>query len=341
MLRTDTGNFNRFLASLGLLLLAAALLIPYFYFQNTEILRIHETELNQLTGTGKATLEDRQDAIAALEPWVISASVLLGLLGIALLIIGGRGLKAAQTSEEEETELRKKRAQAEIRTMSPEEREQKVEEQVQEELPSREAFEAGLRRTPQETAVGEDMPRGGDAPPGTSEAITSRVRRQRAALRRIEERFDEVFAERELPTHQFKSHLKISTMRDSIAVDGLFEAQVDQVDNVLLDLRTAPRNPDLVRRNSRNLTNELIALLSRYRWITMQPAVGWLVEVIPTDWVDRFSDAQREMAASTLQHALGEFGKATLVAEGEMASLPDIFLENFGAGTARWRREPR
>ena len=49
MFRTDTGNFNRFLTSLGLLMILGALLIPYFFFHDTDTLRIPVKELRELT----------------------------------------------------------------------------------------------------------------------------------------------------------------------------------------------------------------------------------------------------------------------------------------------------
>ncbi|HSS33375.1 MAG TPA: hypothetical protein VLL27_08870 [Solirubrobacterales bacterium] len=96
MLRTDTGNFNRFLTSLGLLLLLAAVLVPYFYFHDTDTLRIPVKELNGLTDVGREALETRQRREADLEVWVLGFAAVLTISGITALWLGGRRLRVAQ-----------------------------------------------------------------------------------------------------------------------------------------------------------------------------------------------------------------------------------------------------
>lgn len=315
MLRPDTGNFNRFLTSLGLLLLAAALIVPYFYFQNTETLRIPAAELRELTKTGRETLEGRQDAIETLETWVVGFSVGLGVVGLGLLIFGGRRLRHAQASEEEEDELRKTRARAEIRRMSPEQVEDKRDAQAREELVEPEEAAPPATRPPAQPRDESGLRNLGDV----------RYRQRRDAIARIEAKAVQIFDTAKFESHAFFGNIMVSAAGgDSLELDGLFEARdVDVHRDVVMELKLAP-----VKRGQ-IYTESLFAAIARYRAITERQAFGWLVLVVPAE---EPADGDTAITAARLTNRLAPAGLATVIQEQELDELPTRFQSIVASG---------
>lgn len=306
MLRTDTGNFNRFLTSLGLLLLAGALVIPYFYFRNTDVLEIPDSDLQRMTNTGRSALTGRQDAIAALEPWVVGGGILLAIGGALLVIAGGLRLKAAQKSEDEETELRKNRARLELAEMSPAERAEQVTEKAREEV-AQEERSAGT--------------------PGDDQSGWTLWTRQQA-ITRVSGRVKEAFEPQRLLTHRPKWQVRIEAGTEAIRLDGVFESADEAHPDILLETRIT-LDPAVMGKLARNVANDLIAMLSRYQAATKRPAQAWLVFVIPEESEVSFAAEVLDRARASLQSAVGQFGEATVISEGEVGSLPQLFEQKF------------
>jgi hypothetical protein len=306
VLRTDTGNFNRFLTSLGLLLLAGALVIPYLYFRNTDILEIPDADLQRMTDTGRSALIGRQDAIAALEPWVIGGAILLATGGALLVIAGGLRLKAAQKSEDEETELRKNRAQLELDEMSPAERAEQVTEKAREEV----------------AQEGRNV-----STPGVDRSGWGLWTRQRA-ITRVSGRVKETFDLQRLLTHRPKWQVRIGEGAEAIRLEGVFESADEAHPDILLETRIA-LDPAVMGKLARNVANDLIAMLSRYQVATKRPAQGWLVFVVPDESEVSFAADALDRARASLQSAVGKFGGATVIQEEEIGSLPQLFEQQF------------
>ncbi len=315
MLRTDTGNFNRFLTSLGLVLLAAALVIPYFYFRNTEILSIPDAELREMTETGRTALSDRQDAITSLEPWVVGGAILLALGGGVLLVAGGLRLKSAQESEDEETELRKDRARLELSEMSPAERAAQVAEKASDEI-EQERSEAPVVKA--------------GRPPGS-------WARSEKTIARISERVNVAFQRKDLSGHTFQSQVRIGTASHAIRLDGVFESTHDGDPDVLLETRVAS-TPRIILKVARSVANDLIAKLTRYQAMTTRPARVWLVYVLRVEPSPDDDPQSLSHAKEILRDAVSPFGDATVITEAEIDQLPELFAETFTVSTPplRW-----
>jgi hypothetical protein len=318
--RTDTGNFNKFLTSLGLLLLGAALAIPYLYFRNTESLTIPARDLDHMTETGKNAIIGRQDAIIALEPWVVGVAVLLGALGLGLLIVGGAHLRSAQKSEDEESELRRIRARLEVEEMSPDEQAEKNTEQAETEVEQerRSAVEVG------------GQARGGDVaqPEATALTWTSDPRRRATVIARISGEVERAFRGRDIGSYELKWQVRIGSLNDQLRLDGVFESADAHLQDVVLKIRVSS-DPILLRKTGRNIVNELVATLGRYQALTGRRSQGWLLAVVPEE-SDRMLDSNASAAADLLRIALNPFGEATLISERDLETLPDIFSKFFG-----------
>jgi len=313
MLRTDTGNFNRFLTSLGLLFLAAALLIPYFFFRNTDILTIPDSDLQSMTALGRTAVLERQDAISHLEPWVVGGAIFLGAVGAILLVAGGFRLKAAQESEDEETELRKRRARLEMQSLSPEERAQKTAEKARE-----------WEQQPPQPSTPETRASGSRARSEHGLLLDDR----KDTVERIERTIEGAFSDSPISSHELNFQVKASSERDAIQLDGVFRAINNGQPDIILKTRVA-FSPDYLKSTARLVADELIAQSSRYQAMTRRPTDGWLVTVLPKDAEMLPSDAV-DALSKPIEDALSAFGEATLIREDDIARLPGIFVARFG-----------
>lgn len=314
MLRTDTGNFNRFLTSLGLLFLAAALLIPYFFFRNTDILTIPGSDLQLMTAQGRAAVLERQDAISDLEPWVLGGAIFLGVIGATLLVAGGLRLKAAQESEDEETELRKRRARLEMQSLSPEERAQKTAEKAREE--------------------DQHPPRPSTPEAGVSSSAARSERRtfiddRKKIVERVEQRIEKVFSDSPISSHQLDFQVKASSERDALRLDGVFRAVDEGQPDVILKTRVA-FSPKYLKHTARQVADDLIAQSSRYQAMTRRPTDGWLITILPEDADEELPNDAVDALSEQIEDALGTFGEATLIRESDVTRLPEIFVARFG-----------
>lgn len=101
--KVQYGDYNRFLASIGLVLIALGLLLPYFYLKENFDLLIKNEDLNALTDVARGIITTRQNYTQQLITIIPIASSLSILSGIILLIIGLRNWKRRQNIEDDKT----------------------------------------------------------------------------------------------------------------------------------------------------------------------------------------------------------------------------------------------
>jgi len=303
MPRPDTGNFDKFLTSLGLLLLGAALVVPYFFFNNTDTLMVPAKQLDALTEVGRAALLDRQHSIVWLEPVIAAASVAIGLGGLVMVVIGALRLRAAQRGEDEESTLRRRRARLEVEEMSPAEREERASEQAK--------VEVG-----EEDREVEELPRLSVDPDFRASAIA-----------RISTGVANVFRGESLGAFNFRPQVRIGTKDREIRVDGVFEDAGSRRD-VVMKLRVSP-SLDSLKKSERNTTNELLTTLVGYTSLTGQVGEGWLVVVIPMESVQAIWPTELEAVKATLQSSVDQLGKVSIIHERHIDQLPGEFERLF------------
>jgi hypothetical protein len=316
--RPDTGNFNKFLTSLGLLLLGAAVVIPYFYFRNTEVLSFSVADLDEMTPAGRSAILARQHAIATLELWVVIGAGLIGVTGLVLLVMGALRLRAAQRWEDEESDLRRSRARLEYEEMSPEEQKEKNAAQAVVEV---EGERSGVVEVGRRSAAGGPEPQ-------KVEITTLDSWRQRADLiARLSAEIEKTFRERDVGPYELKWQVRIGSQNDEIRLDGVFERKDARPKDVVLRIRVAA-DPTFLAKSARNTANELIATLERYRVLTGRPANGWIVAVVPKESAT-VPAAESFNAIESMRRALGPWGEVTLIDEDEIGDLPNVFADIF------------
>ncbi len=321
MLRTDTDNFNRFLTSVGLLLLVAALLAPYFFFHDTDVLRISQKELRGLTPAGRGALEARQRRTADLEVPVLVFSGVLALGGLAALWFGGRRLRTAQGKEDEALEREAKRKEVEFQRLSATEVDEKHAAEARESAP--EATRPQPRQD--EQADGGDQAR----PPRPGDRELERLTQTRTAIDRIVEALRTTFEAERFDRYEFRPEVRVVGRQNRLQLDGIFRARSREGTDVILELKVVrqSRNLSLL---IRQFTDKVISLVTRYRDISGRDARGWLVAVIPQDVEGPSLDERRELE-DRLEHSLANQGEGSIVHEDDIENLPGRFRELFEA----------
>lgn len=106
--RFDFGHFFKFLSSVGLALLVAAVAAPWLFATASGLLTISQDDLSGLTPVARAVILDRQQAIRDVQAWLPLACVLLAAIGLALLIWGLVGWRKRQkvSDDAEDVDLR-------------------------------------------------------------------------------------------------------------------------------------------------------------------------------------------------------------------------------------------
>lgn len=317
MLKTDTGNFNRFLTSLGLLLLAGALLIPYFYFHDTDVLRVSRKELNSLTPVGRHALEARQRRASDLEAWVLVLAGALVLGGAGSLYLGGRRLRFAQGKEDEAIDRQAKRDDVEIQRLSATEVEEKRDEQALE--------AAGEPPRPEPTGEAPARPPARAEPTFPSPPPT--VQESRDAIARIEETLRRTFEGHKNELFEYIPEAKLVSGSRQLRIDGLFQSRDGKRPDVLLELKMNRSSRNLYPR-ARQIADTALALLTRYRALAGRRATTWVLIVIPAEEDEPPLDERRHQE-DLLNSSLAGEGVGTVIPEHDLGRLPARFAELF------------
>lgn len=85
----DYSHLNKFIASMGLILIAMAFIVPWLFSQSTAVLTISEKELDEMTGVSRGAITERQTALATFQDQALPlVSLSLLAVGLLALIVG-------------------------------------------------------------------------------------------------------------------------------------------------------------------------------------------------------------------------------------------------------------
>ena len=305
MPRPETGSFNRLITSLGLLLMAAALVIPYFFYRSTDVLEFPKPKLERLTTTAKGAIESRQRHVSDLQPFVLPLSGALILGGIGFLAWGAFRLRDVQDRDDREANARVATAEAGLRELTPKEKEEKLVQEVH-------ASDAETERAVSGSATAQDR--------------ATRREAQRwhlEALRAVEQRALDALTDDEFDGYRFRSQVAVGKLR----LDGLFLSENKERPDVLLDIKVGS-HLQLLREQDR-----LRARVAEYERERERPCRAWFVVVLTADPDEPGQrNAQRKRDLSyRLNRSLDPLGVATVIAEDEISKLPRDFAETFSA----------
>jgi hypothetical protein len=133
--RVDFASFHRFLVSLGVLLIAAAVLVPWLILRESGALLVTRAELSNLTETGREAIESKQTTIAALlQVWPFLSAALLAT-GTSLVIVGLVRWRRRQAVLDRVEDLGREKLENEVRQLTPTEITEKLERETAESQP--------------------------------------------------------------------------------------------------------------------------------------------------------------------------------------------------------------
>jgi hypothetical protein len=275
--RPDPQSFTKFALSAGVFLVIAAFVIPGLILRETGILRISQRELSGLTPLARKELKRRQGmerSAGLAAPYV---GIFFFILGGALIVYGAPRLKRQEEADEERFSVELDKLRSEIKPQSRGEREERLMEDVEEEL--------GYKKPEPAAVVGKEPQ------PSPSASLSPRVN-VRQLMRRAAEVEEQVLAHLAQiapPRYELQANVKIA--RDpTLLLDGLLVSKVEQLPDIVVEIKLSGRS---FRKNARNRINEGVAQLLRYRARMQRTSKGWLIIVVD----EVIAPADREFAA--------------------------------------------
>ena len=276
-LKADTGGFNRLLASVGLILIAMALVVPWAFLRDTTALEIKQSDLAAYTPRAASVLRQRQHRIAQFQtatPW-LSGVLIVG--GVTLLIIGAKGMKELQPWETREIKARAQQAEANIEPQTPDDRSVRT---------SIEALDrVGELLTPaiEEEVLGESTSTAVE-PSGANddaEVVAQRrvVRSVVAEAIDLEREVYERLGRIQFVGYDFRAQVRVVAPAERpLLLDGLLRATREDRPDVILELKYMGR--PLSAGMSRAYMDRALATAARYEQVANRKAVPWLLIVL-------------------------------------------------------------
>jgi hypothetical protein len=281
--KPDTDSFHRLLASVGILLVLAALIGPILVYREMGPLRVSERELRGLTPTASKILRDRQQHIGDVQntlPWAVTA---VALAGIVLLCSGARGMRTLSKLEHRTAAATTAEAEARLSPQSQEEQDQRIQEDI--------AASTTIPALPSPEPA---------RPSSLSETIRQAREVEHEVLNRLKRRPSDLF--------HFRSHMALRDDRPALLIDGVFTALETGRPDVLVEVKYKTSTNSI-----RMVTDQCIALAARYEDRTNRRAVVWLIVVTDRD--------DRPQLQRLAQQNLGQHGTATVLHPDELEKL--------------------
>jgi hypothetical protein len=128
MNKIEFSDINKFLTSLGLIFIGAAILLPWFINQNIDLIILEQDKIDETTATAKAIITKQQDYLLFISQNLSCIVATLIGLGLLLLIVGIYRWKKRQNviDEIQNEELKSKRLQ----NLSKDEKKEIIENEI-------------------------------------------------------------------------------------------------------------------------------------------------------------------------------------------------------------------
>lgn len=140
MNKPEYSDLYKFIASLGVIMIASAVLLPWLILREPFDNQIRVSEISELTKTGQTLIDIRQNTALWFIKNILYISLIPAVLGLSLLIIGLLPWWRKQRLLDERDELENKKLEYEYSTskMTNEQIMIKALEEIQEDLPEKE-----------------------------------------------------------------------------------------------------------------------------------------------------------------------------------------------------------
>ena len=132
MNKIDYGDINKFLVSIGIVLIGLAVLTPYLYLKEDFGLYLEQESFEKLQEPIKHLITDKQEKITLIQKFIPCISITLLLLGLLSIIVGLVRWFKRQSKLDEKFDKEIKKLDLEIESLTPEEKERKALKEVTE-----------------------------------------------------------------------------------------------------------------------------------------------------------------------------------------------------------------
>ncbi|MDY7397011.1 hypothetical protein UMM65_17330 [Aureibaculum sp. 2210JD6-5] len=145
MQKIDYGDINKFLVSIGLILIGLAVLVPYLYLKEDLGLYLERSQIDKLQEPIKELITSKQNQVIKIQKFIPWISLSFLLLGLTSSIIGLVRWFKRQSKLDEKFDKEIQKLDLEIDSLTPEEKRQKAikevneiekEEQLEPEIPT-------------------------------------------------------------------------------------------------------------------------------------------------------------------------------------------------------------
>lgn len=237
--RPDSQSFTRLLISAGAFLSVAAFVVPGLVLRDTGVLTISRKELAEATPTAEAELKRRQGVAADAGKAAPYIGLAFLVVGVGLLGCGVPRLWKQEQSDEERRTMELEKLRAEVRPQSPEERRERLREDVD----------------------------GGEGTTNREALMQEAARVEEAVLARL--------TKISPPVYELRSRVVVSHADGRLLLDGLLISKIDQLPDIVVEIKYLRRGLVEWERRVREGGWRLQSALKRYE----RPAIGWLIIV--------------------------------------------------------------
>jgi|GEM_PF-2757102 hypothetical protein len=130
MEKVQYGDVNRFLVSIGLILIILSLLLPFFYLQEDFGLYLEQETIDAFNPIVKESIEQKLNIVTEIQNNLLCVSIFILLLGTTFFVIGLLNWIKRQKKTDEKEDLETEKLRLEIDKLTPEERREKAEDEV-------------------------------------------------------------------------------------------------------------------------------------------------------------------------------------------------------------------
>jgi len=128
--KLEFSDINRYFVSIGTILIAISFLLPYFYLKENFGIIISETDYKSYTEISRKIIDNKQQNILFFQNYIIEISASILLIGIIFTIIGIVRWNKRQSKIDKKFDKELEKLEIEIKQLTPEEKEEKLNEEV-------------------------------------------------------------------------------------------------------------------------------------------------------------------------------------------------------------------
>lgn len=132
MQKIEYGDINKFLVSIGLVLIGLAVLSPYLYLKEDFGIYLEQSQFDNLQDSMQELVLDKQNKVKKLQEFFFCIPISLSIVGTLFLAIGLYRWFNRQEKIDEKFDSEIEKLKLEIKSLTPEEIEEKVKQEVQE-----------------------------------------------------------------------------------------------------------------------------------------------------------------------------------------------------------------